>query len=63
MKKQEKISLVGIGLIFGTAFGAIIGNFFGNMEIGIALGAAFGLLFAPSIKRKNRWEGQITFII
>ncbi len=51
--KQEKISLAGLGLIFGTAFGAIIGNMFGYMGLGIALGAAFGLLFAPSIKKET----------
>lgn len=51
--KQEKISLAGLGLVFGVALGAVIGNIFSYMGLGIALGAAFGLVFAPSIKKKT----------
>ncbi len=52
-KKQEMVSLAGVGLVFGTAFGAIFGSIFGNVGLGIALGASFGLLFAPSIKKRT----------
>jgi uncharacterized membrane protein len=53
-QKEQKISLAGLGLVFGTAFGAIIGNMFGNVGLGIALGAAFGLLCAPAIKNRQQ---------
>lgn len=53
-EQEQRISLAGIGLAFGTALGYVFGSLLGNAGLGITLGAAFGLLFSPVITQKKK---------